>query len=472
MTDSILFAGCILVLVAFGVVVVRCGTAIFSLTALNVFLVASATLPVFFFGFLLNEVPDSVTPEHTDVVTYSILGLFAMVAGIYVGWLPLMQSGHLSHRNLQSTLIPAHINQRVGMLTFLVGMVGELLFPRVYDVPTLSTAINCLASLARFGLLILLLSAMHTRRWRWFLIAIGIFGFVSILSSFATGHTFLRINALVPLLVVFVASSGFALRYILPWLLAAPMLVPAVGAWMDTRQVIRSGSLTGLPLFEQVSTFFREYLSNFGVPTAQSFMELLQERVDMTQILAEQVRNQPDFEPYAYGETIYSAFYTLIPRFLWSEKPEVAGGSEFVARFTGMIRPSGDTTSIGVAYPFELYANGGPILVIVGLGLLGYVCAKMELALLQTPKSLGSFWALGLATVVLCDGGQRTDVVLPALVASALAAYLLGKQIENTAMGRGILSSPDADMAQGLGANRTHFDFAASPSAHDLDKRR
>jgi hypothetical protein len=161
--------------------------------------------------------------------------------------------------------------------------------------------------------------------------------------------------------------------------------------------------------------------------------------VDQTALLAAQVRHQPVFEPYAFGETAYSALYTLIPRFIWEGKPIVAGGSDFVARYTGVIQPVGDTTSIGVAYPFELYANGGPLTVVVGLGLIGFVSARLELGMLRQPKNLGRFWALALSTAVLCDGGQRTDVVLPALVASIIAAYVIGTLLERFWFDRNIL---------------------------------
>ncbi len=149
--------------------------------------------------------------------------------------------------------------------------------------------------------------------------------------------------------------------------------------------------------------------------------------------MSAQAGHQPEFEPYVYGETVYTAVYTLVPRFLWEGKPVVAGGSEFVSHFTGLVLSTGDDpTSIGVAYPFELFANGGPLLVVVGLGLIGFACARLELNLLRAPKSLGRFWALALLLAVICEGGQRTDVVLPAVVASALSAYVLGSFIEES----------------------------------------
>lgn len=444
MNDTILFGGCILVFVAFGWVLFHFRTGLFGLTALCVFQVAAATLSAFFFAFVLGEIPDSFTTDHEEVWTYSILGLLAMIGGVYLGWRPLKKFGRHLPGAASVVGVPAHINERVGWLSFCVGVAAQVLYQAVWGIPTLSTAVNCVSTLARIGILILLVSALKTGRWRQFAIAIGIYGILSVLSSLRSGHTFLRMDTAIPLIVIYIASSGLALRFIVQGVVGLVALLPLVSAWLDSREIIRSGYLDNFSTPDKVRMFFAEFLDNLSFPTAQKLMEILVQRVDMTAGLANQVRHQPAIEPYAYGETVYSAFYTLIPRILWEDKPVVAGGSEFYTRFTGEIRPVDDVTSIGIAYPFELYANGGPVWVVIGLGVIGFLCARLELKLLQVPKNLGSFWALALVTAVLCDGGQRTDVVLPALVAAGIAAYVLGRAIQAYEPTWGILPKPEA----------------------------
>jgi hypothetical protein len=107
-----------------------------------------------------------------------------------------------------------------------------------------------------------------------------------------------------------------------------------------------------------------------------------------------------------------------------------------------LVQSPDETTSIGIAYPFELYANGGPVAVILGLGVIGFLCARLELKLLEHPENLGTFWALALVTAVIADGGQRTDVVLPALVAAGLAAYAVGRLIQTFYPDWGIAAQP------------------------------
>jgi hypothetical protein len=150
----------------------------------------------------------------------------------------------------------------------------------------------------------------------------------------------------------------------------------------------------------------------------------------MSDLLACQFLHQPETEPYAHGKTFLNAGVALIPRALWPGKPQIAGGSEFVGRFTGIVRPEGDTTSVGLPYQFELYANGGPWLVVIGLFAIGYLSGRLELSLFRNFSSLGKLLALAVATLTVCDGGQRSNVVLPSMVAASLSAYVLGWCLE------------------------------------------
>jgi hypothetical protein len=440
MGESLLFLGCIVAFAVLGFVFLRARTAFFGLTALTVFHVAAATLAAFVVAKVFNLEVDSVTPEHADVELYSILGLLAMAMGIYIGWRPIIVAGLLPREERSYIDAPSHINERVGWVTFVVGAVAESIVPFVWSIPTLGTAVNCLSAMARVGLLILLLAAIKTGRWKRFVSAVAVFAVLAVVGSLSSGFTFLRMNTLLPLIIIFFASSGFAVRYMLPAILAIPLFVSGISAWLATRDMIRGSSpIDDLPYLDQVATFFAAYVSNLSVPTAQSALDMILYRVDMSDILAAQVRHQPEFEPYAFGETVYSAFYTLIPRFIWPDKPVVAGGSEFYQRFTGLVRSGDDVTSIGVAYPFELYANGGPVVVVVGLAVIGFICARLELTLFRRPRNLATFWALALILGVLSEGGQRTDVVLPAAVAAGLAAFALGKFLEKAGFTQTIL---------------------------------
>lgn len=425
MIEWVLFGGCLLALGALVAVLVLCRTFLYGLNAMNLFYVSSATISAYFVGFMFNLPLDWITPEHRAVLSYSIVGLMAMALGILVAWRPLVEAQRQSGGSFYVPQ-PIHFNQDVGWLTFWVGVAAEIAFPFVYNIPTVSTAVYCVSALARIGLCILLVNALGRRRWGRFALAALIFAILSVANSLVSGFTFIRLNLLLPMIVIWLVFSGFTWRTVTAACVLLLASVSAVNAWLRSRLLIRSGMLENLPLADKAEQFFKEYFANLEFPSPEMLQSTVLERVDMTDILAAQVGWQPTIEPYAHGDTLLSSLYTLIPRAIWAEKPEVAGGSAFVARFTGIDRPIEDPTSVGLPYPFELYANGGPLVVVIGLAVIGYVCARLELKLVSPQASLGGFWALALVTATLCEGGQRSDVVLPALVASGLTAFVLG----------------------------------------------
>jgi hypothetical protein len=420
--DGILFLGCVVLLLAFAALAWYYRTLLFGLSGLNVFAVATASLSGFFFATVFGIEPLWMTPEHYDVLVYSEIGLLAMLGGIFFAWRDMHRSHHLATVEFNTD----HMNADLGWITFWAGAVAELAFPFVYGIPTVSTTVFCLTLLQRIGLCILLVAAFRSSEWRRFGIALGVFAGLSIVGSLMTGFSFIRLNTIVPLLVVWLFYRGLNLRSIVGMLVGVTLMFMGVNAWLQTRDLIRSGALESLPIAEQITTFFGEYWTRFVIPDLGDTLLTIHERIDMSDVLSSQVRFQPDIEPYAHGETIYGIAYALVPRMFWPEKPEVAGGSAFVARYTGLWRSDADATSVGLPYQFELYANGGPLWVILGLGIIGYIGGRLELRLFKKPKTLGGYWALALVTAVICEGGQRGDVVIPALIASGIGAYALG----------------------------------------------
>src|SRR4051812_34140759 len=133
MYEMLLFLGCIAIPVLIAVVVARSGTALFGLTVLNMFNIASASLPVFFFGTLFGAMPETFTADHLYVVAYSELGLLAMVGGMYLAWRPLTQ--HRAVPGSAGDLFAAgHLTLRLGLLSFYVGIVADLLDTSLRDV--------------------------------------------------------------------------------------------------------------------------------------------------------------------------------------------------------------------------------------------------------------------------------------------------------------------------------------------------
>jgi hypothetical protein len=113
--------------------------------------------------------------------------------------------------------------------------------------------------------------------------------------------------------------------------------------------MIRTGRLQGLSFVEQINEFVPAWLesSSKGAFDAETQHTTINERLDMTGILAQQVRYQPSIEPYAYGQTFIDA--GIACREFYGGINSIAGGSQFVSQFTDA--PYGrDTTSVGLLY--------------------------------------------------------------------------------------------------------------------------
>jgi hypothetical protein len=302
------------------------------------------------------------------------------------------------------------------------------------NVATVSTAVHTIGDMSVFGLLVLLACGLKTRSYKHVVLALAIYTPSALMATFATGHTPAKVSLLLPALCLVSGVRKISVKSVLIAVVGGFFFLAVMTGWMQTRGMIRRGDLAQLGFLDQVQRFIPAWYDATikNAFDSQAANNTIRERVDMTHILAMQVRHQPNIEPFAHGSTVTDAFITLIPRAIWPSKPVAAGGARFVMRFTGMRRDPRDTTSIGLPYQFELYANAGPICVVIGLFVVGYVCGAFERSLFTSMSGLGSLLGRISMTMTLCEGGQRTDVVLPSLIAGGLTFYAIGKTIEWT----------------------------------------
>ena len=86
------------------------------------------------------------------------------------------------------------------------------------------------------------------------------------------------------------------------------------------------------------------------------------------------VENVPTESPYLYGASLSKILFLVIPRQLWPNKP--SGVQELIVQQHDNIFVGGSsqtTTMIG-----EFYWNFGIIGVVIGMGVLGYICKKID----------------------------------------------------------------------------------------------
>jgi hypothetical protein len=164
--------------------------------------------------------------------------------------------------------------------------------------------------------------------------------------------------------------------------------------------------------------------SRFDVDSAftpESFA-LLDSRLDQNILIGlavEYLETHPD--DYDNGATVGLALLGWVPRFLWPNKP-VAGGSEFVTKFTGIDFSRG--TTVGAGPIFELYVNYGYLGVTFGFLLLGGLLRLIDVAAYRALRGgdLARFAQYMCAGIVFVS----SLISLLFLVTGVAAALLIG----------------------------------------------
>ena len=120
-------------------------------------------------------------------------------------------------------------------------------------------------------------------------------------------------------------------------------------------------------------------------------------RIGHIVLFAYVVETTPATVPYWGGETYTFLFASVIPRFLWPEKPEAGFGNEFGRRYGFLNSPDYDTT-INVPWLTEFYMNFGAAGVIAGMALVG-VGFRFLTQKLSNPSASPAEYVLGLSLV-------------------------------------------------------------------------
>src|SRR5690606_38855561 len=128
----------------------------------------------------------------------------------------------------------------------------------------------------------------------------------------------------------------------------------------EFRNTIADGTLAGRTPTELFFDLIKDRITRLDeIFSDEAAMSVLNVRLNQGWIISAIIKNVPENEPFADGETILEAFRaTLIPRFLDPEKKK-AGGQENFTRFTGLMLHG--TTSMGTSIIGEAYANFGTV---------------------------------------------------------------------------------------------------------------
>jgi hypothetical protein len=411
-------------------------TAFMGVTCLFAFQVASASLSSFFFGRLFGLREQWITPEHEKVFTYSGWAVLAIVAAMWLAWGPSKKKRPFNTNRNERVGADSFpwVTERFVFFALGLGAISTIALPFLAAVPTVGTAMHLLASWLKLGLICAVILFKKNGTLRPLLIAIALYLPAGMIYALSSGHTPLSLDAIVPIAMVatcFNRVTVWSFAKLFLWMIPCVYLM---FGWMASRIVIRSGELEMFSMGERASRFMGIFVDNLikTEVTAYDIQNLLFERIDMSDILAQETAFQtsPSGEDeFEYGGTMVDGLVAVVPRVFWEDKPTVAGYADFVGRFTGTYRT--DNTSIGVPVQFELYANGGELWVIVGIFVLFYLCARLERFVAFCDKPLHTLMPSLMFLMAFANGIEQIMLVFSSALAGALSVFVIAWMIES-----------------------------------------
>jgi hypothetical protein len=425
---TLVFVQCLLALGAFIFLLIKRGTAFMGITCLFAFSVSSSSLSGFFFGRIFGLREDWISPEQEQVFAYSGWACLAMVAAMWLAWRPRKNENSEGNHNLFPWITPRFVFFCLGL-----GTAGTVALGFLYDVPTVGTAVHLLSSWLKIGVIAAVILYKKNRNLRPLLTALGLYLPATAAAALSSGHSPVSLDAIIPIALVatcFNRVTIMSFAKLLLWMIPCMYLMIA---WMGSRNMIRSGSLDQFSLVDRAVRFgdaFWDELINAKV-TPYDVQDLIFLRIDMSDILAQETvfeNSASGEDEFAYGETLLDGLYAVVPRAIWEDKPIVAGYSDFVSTYTGVVRD--DTTAVGVPVQFELYANGGAVAVIAGIFVLFYACARLEFFLATKVRTLHVVMPAMMFLVSFANGIERITLVFASALAGAITVFVIARVIE------------------------------------------
>jgi hypothetical protein len=191
-------------------------------------------------------------------------------------------------------------------------------------------------------------------------------------------------------------------------------------AWMSFRDTLRAGEddTTSQRLNVIIDGFSKAELLSVNNFASLDWLNIRLNQYVFVGKVIEWHQIFPDLR--LYGESLFIAIFAFVPRALWPGKPEL-GGSQFMAKHTGMTFSQG--TTFGSGPVVEFYANFGYVGVFVGFLLLGFVVRKIDLAAIHGLRQ-GDLFEFGRwLTVGLAFNEPLTDFFF--FVNTALISWLV-----------------------------------------------
>ncbi|RRO24660.1 hypothetical protein [Flavobacteriaceae bacterium 14752] len=152
----------------------------------------------------------------------------------------------------------------------------------------------------------------------------------------------------------------------------------------DYRKETWNDSATNISQVDVATNVIQNLADNFDVEFLKASSTYTLFRLNHAYLCSRALRYVPAQEPYAHGETIVTAVFSIIPRVIWPEKPKLSG-PELMTRF-GKYTPS-KYVSMSIGQLGEAYSNFGYIGGFIFFGLYGLFISYVLYKLIN--KSIG-----------------------------------------------------------------------------------
>ena len=202
--------------------------------------------------------------------------------------------------------------------------------------------------------------------------------------------------------LVFLSLVYWQVRRRVPWSVlaaAAVLFVLLNDVKFEYRGRVSLAELETTDVWAKVTTLAEVVTERYGglerVPAEAAVSSV--NRLGHIVMFAYVVETTPDLVPYWGGETYTFLLASVVPRFLWPEKPEAGFGNEFGRRY-GFLHPRNFETTINVPWLTEFYMNYGAPGVIIGMALVG-AGFRFLIQKLSHPASSPVEYVLGLTLV-------------------------------------------------------------------------
>ncbi|MCX7140567.1 MAG: hypothetical protein NT123_05575 [Proteobacteria bacterium] len=306
-----------------------------------------------------------------------------------------------------------------------------IVMPVVSFISSITALLSAVGSLLPFGFWCFFYGAMESHDNRKMVLGIALLPLLPLSTMITGGFIGYGVYWVIAVLaLVYVKSSQKRI-----WVLLAPLIVllglsfavAYFGGRNELREAVWNERADLGARIERVVAMVSSFeLLNLDNP---DHVKSLNDRLNQNVLVGTAIyRHEAGDSELALGGTV--PWWALIPRVIWPDKPAVGGGGSVVSEFTGMT--FGEDTSVGAGQPLEFYINFGWAGIVGGFLLLGYVLARLDMALDLAFRQgdLNRLLNTGLPGLALLQPGGNLLEILVAVVGAMVAARAVAAGLE------------------------------------------